>query len=240
MVRDLCVPECSGDACCDGVTCPEGTACADGLGRCGNVSGLNPTCVDLALSWYTARDVPTQPPAAPTPVTFEVRNQGATPLYFRGGGAGLKFELLQRRCDEERLLEAPENQTCACRCPDTGPFNCPVCAIVLLGRRIRAGASFAVTWSGTEAPYLTRACSGDIQQTCVVRQDTLPGSYSFEVCAYAAYEGGNPTEDDPDVIFGGSPSGDPDCRMVTFDYPATTPVVIAFGEGPPPPPPIDY
>lgn len=233
MFRNRCIAPCADGDCCEGVVCPSPSVCAQTVGRCGTPAG--PRCFDMGTTWWTGRDVSSRASmaaSAPQPVMFVVHNRRGSPLYFQSTAHQqlIRFDLYVSYGDGERRLELAENHFCPSPCPAHGPHLELDC-----GRpsrfveRVPAGADVGFSWSGTEEIWNLRVCAQPAGRYCQVTRFSLPGSYSVEVCAHTAIEGGDPTTEDHNRLAEALLSGERECRRVAFDYPALAPVDIHFG-----------
>ncbi len=232
MFRNRCVDVCQGPGCCARVHCPEGAVCMPLVGRCGVPAGAE--CHDLGTSWWTGRDLPPRPQGplqAPVSVTFEVRNDTLGPLYFESMlNTPLYFNLYARDCGRERKLELPENHFCPTRCPEQGPVMERDCAMPpRIFRRLAAGQSMSLIWSGSEEVGMRRQCGDRPSQFCRVDRVTVSGTYSVEVCAYEGVSGGRPYDDNPDQLIMATAVGVPHCRRVQFRHPEMNTVTVRLG-----------
>ena len=232
MYRNLCVPLCTGNNCCDNADCPEGTVCITALGCCGIPSGEG--CYDLGTEWWSGRDIQLLRPAdlkEAIPAVFEVYNDGMEPLYFISSPElDIRFDLYLLQCRQLKELPLEVNQFCATLCPEQGPpmeTDCDQPPSIM--HRLPAGGHLTIIWSGMEQVGMWRFCKSLPLRYCKVDRVTLPGIYTLEICAYPTAEGGRPYTGNPDLLLMAKPAGERKCFRARFQHPSTTPVVIRFG-----------
>ncbi|WP_437834356.1 hypothetical protein [Sorangium sp. So ce1153] len=151
-----------------------------------------------------------------TPVTFHIRNTGATDLMIPNGGCGwLPWSLTSP--DGGRLPSHPYDVMCdgsSDVCPDT----CNGTGVV----RFVAGAETPFVWDGILSHdvdiYAGKYCPAMVNDDfcaseCQRYVDAAPGSYTIEVQAFDV--------DDEDL-------GSPIVKTVTFDYPGETDFDVVF------------
>jgi hypothetical protein len=190
----------------------------------------------MGTTWWTGRDVPRDAPQSvesPTPVRFDLHNDGVSPLYFEStmDQQLIGFDLYAQYRDRERKLELAENHFCPSHCPERGPAREVDCGRPpRFAQRVPAGETVSFSWSGAEEIWNLRVCDRPQGQYCQVTRVTLPGTYTVEVCAHTDIEGGEPTAEGRNRLVTATLSGERHCRRVEFKHPTSSPVDLRFGE----------
>lgn len=182
-------------------------------------------CEDRVEGWWTGGD-----PRFPRPqrVVFDIQNATSGDLYFNVAPQSndIGYTIMTR--DRAHKLELPENRYCETPCPKSGyPMERDCGKPMQAAHRVRAGSSAKVAWSGMESVGIYRTCSGRTG-TCRDERPTKPGTYVVEVCAYGKRSNGTAEPNRVDRYTRATGTGTPQCRQVTFDYPAREPVVVRF------------
>jgi hypothetical protein len=115
------------------------------------------------------------PAPPPSVVMFELRNDGATPVYLRENC--LLDYTITSLAEPVRVIA--RQGACACDC---AVATCPVCGPCYEGpREVAVGAALTSVWAAVSVTYEPRTQSGSCE-----RKHTLPaGPYRIDVPVYA-------------------------------------------------------
>ncbi len=182
----------------------------------------------MGALWWSGRGLGGVSEGAAGPVTFQVHNQGGTPMRLQAVFGGQPFKATVRpQGDGEHVLLLPENTWCPTPCPGQGPVPEHDCARPPeVSLQLQPGEKAESTWEGLELVTRVRACDGGLGAYCQEAVASLPGAYTVEICGVPVAQ-----EDGAPPLAGTAPDGgsEPVCGAVDFALPAAGPVVLGLG-----------
>ena len=107
---------------------------------------------------------------------------------------------------------------CQMACETCTMNLCPPLACLLPVELTNAGSNYS--WDGT---YVISSNCGSSATACMAKRCAAPGRYQFRACGFA-----NPDPTSTSACSTAPSTTTQTCTQVTFDYPATTPVVVTM------------